>query len=75
MSKPYETLNELVEESSKSIPKTFDQCYEEIAAYLSKRGIGSFKMEGDPVFELAKTYADHESRTLLETEFESHDHE
>ena len=35
---------------------TFDECYKELSELLSHRGIGSDKVEGDPVFELAKTY-------------------
>ena len=41
----------------KFIPKTFDECYEELATYLSERGIGSDKVEGDTVYELAIAYS------------------
>lgn len=39
------------------IPKTFDECYEELASYLYERGIGSDKVEGDTVYELAIAYS------------------
>ena len=42
---------------------TFDQCYEELVELLSYKGIGSNKVEGDLVFELAKTYYLHEKET------------
>ena len=48
------------------IPKTFDECYKELADFLYDRGIASDKLEGDPVFELAKTYAAHEQQTFEE---------
>ena len=47
-------------------PKTFDECYEELSKFLSERGIGSDKVKGDPVFELAKSYAAHEQQTFEE---------
>ena len=42
---------------------TFDECYKELSELLSHRGIGSDKVEGDPVFDLAKTYHFHEKET------------
>tara|TARA_R100001079_G_scaffold1110_1_gene760 strand:- start:147 stop:383 length:237 start_codon:yes stop_codon:yes gene_type:complete len=42
---------------------TFDECYGELSEFLSHKGIGSDKVEGDPVFELAKTYHFHEKET------------
>ena len=46
--------------------KTFDECYKELADFLYDRGIASDKLDGDPVFELAKTYAAHEQQTFEE---------
>ena len=42
---------------------TFDECYQELSELLAQRGIGSDKVKGDPVFELAKTYYFHEKET------------
>ena len=42
---------------------TFDECYRELSELLSHRGIGSDKVEGDTVFDLAKTYYFHEEET------------
>tara|TARA_R100000664_G_C2666128_1_gene80183 strand:+ start:282 stop:452 length:171 start_codon:yes stop_codon:yes gene_type:complete len=53
--------------SWKYTPKTFDECYEELSKFLSERGIGSDKVEGDPVYALAKDYCQHEQRTYLES--------
>ena len=50
----------------KFIPKTFDECYEELANYLSERGIGSDKVEGDTVYELAIAYSINEQLTAEE---------
>ena len=47
--------------------KTFDECYEELSKFLSERGISSDKVEGDPVYELAEAYHQHEQRTYLES--------
>ena len=48
-------------------PKTFDECYEELAQLLYDKGIGSDKVKGDSVYELAKTYHQHEQRTYSES--------
>ena len=48
-------------------PKTFDECYKELEQLLYDKGIGSDKVEGDSVYELAKTYHQHEQRTYLES--------
>ena len=54
----------------KFTPKTFDECYKELSDYLHDRGIATEKIEGDPVYELAKTNAQHEQETFeLENEF------
>ena len=53
--------------SWKYTPKTFDECYEELSKFLSERGIGSDKVKGDSVYELAKTYHQHEQRTYSES--------
>tara|TARA_R100000657_G_C4557502_1_gene27827 strand:- start:293 stop:433 length:141 start_codon:yes stop_codon:yes gene_type:complete len=42
---------------------TFDECYQELSELLAQRGIGSDKVKGDPVFELAKTYHFHEKQS------------
>ena len=49
----------------KFTPKTFDECYKELSDYLYDRGIATEKVEDDPVYELAKTYAHHEQETLI----------
>ena len=46
--------------------KTFNECYKELSDYLYVRGIATDKVKGDPVYELAKTYAQHEQRTFEE---------
>ena len=51
----------------KYTPLTFDDCYEELTKLLHHRGIGSDKVEGDPVYELAKDYYQHEQSTHLES--------
>tara|TARA_Y100000994_G_scaffold1173_1_gene1277 strand:+ start:1432 stop:1653 length:222 start_codon:yes stop_codon:yes gene_type:complete len=48
----------------KFTPKTFDECYKELSDYLHDRGIATEKIEGDHVYELAKTYAQHEQDTF-----------
>ena len=54
----------------KFTPKTFDECYKELSDYLYDRGIGTNKVEGDYVYELAKTYALNEQDIFdLENEF------
>ena len=54
----------------KFTPKTFDECYKELSDYLYDRGITTKKIEGDYVYELAKTYAQHEQDTFeLDNEF------
>ncbi len=54
----------------KFTPKTFDECYKELSDYLYDRGIGTNKVEGDYVYDLAKTYAQHEQETFeLDNEF------
>ena len=59
----------------KFTPKTFDECYKELSAYLYDRGIATEKVEDDPVYELAKTYALHEQRTFEEEHDEPSDQE
>lgn len=59
----------------KFTPKTFDECYKELSDYLYVRGIATDKVKGDPVYELAKTYAQHEQRTFEEEHDEPSDQE
>ena len=49
----------------KFTPKTFNECYKELSDYLYDKGIATEKVEDDPVYELAKTYAQHEQETLI----------
>ena len=50
----------------KFTPKTFNECYKELSDYLYDRGIATEKIEGDYVYELSKTYAQHEQDTFEE---------